>query len=129
VSRKVAAEHRGLDALFAEMRVVLTGAMARVRETFGRLRAAVETHFALEDQLYYPAIWVLRPEHKASLGDLVQAHTVFLDTLADIAAQLERGALEEAERTFAVFAESFVRHEEREEELLRGVEREWAASA
>ena len=127
MSRDIAAEHRGLQPLFEETRAALQAATPRAQEPFDRLRAALKTHFAQEERLYYPAIWALRPEHKAALHDFLEAHAAFLDALADIADQLERGALGEAEGAFAVFVESYTPHEDREEELLRDLEREWAA--
>jgi hypothetical protein len=84
----------------------------------------VDGHLAQEDSLYYPPIWALRPEYKDALLALVGTHDDFRRQLAEIAAQLARGAFTPALAGFDAFVEDFGRHEAGEERLLEQIERE-----
>ncbi len=86
----------------------------------------METHFEQEDELYYPAIWVLRPSEKPELLGFVEAHQHFRTRLREIEAHLDREALDEAFRAFAHLAETFAAHEVAEERLLRDLDRQLA---
>ena len=60
--QRVAEEHRFLSPLFARALSALEDdgldpSIAALEE----LRSAVEEHLAQEDQIYYPALWALRP--------------------------------------------------------------------
>jgi hypothetical protein len=93
-------------------------------EAFGRLRDAVDSHLAQEDSLYYPPIWALRPEYKNALHALVGAHDDFRRRLGEIAAYLDRGAVDPARAGLDAFVEDFGAHEAGEERLLARIERE-----
>jgi hypothetical protein len=126
VEERVAREHRYIDDLFGEAQAALRGqdATPGARESFLRLRDALETHFAQEDHLYYPPLWALLPERKPRLVELIAAHAHYRDILARISAQVDEGALAVASRTLEEFARSFERHEQREERLLQAVEQQ-----
>ena len=125
MKQKVAAAHRRLDALFAKTRAALQRS-GSARQVFTRLREALEAHFAKEDRLYYPPIWVLCPERKPALLTFVQEHARFRTLLAEIGDHLVRGAARDAALVFDTFAEAFALHEAGEEVLLEGLERELA---
>jgi hypothetical protein len=129
VEREVQAQHRRLDALFEDARDALHGedALAAATEAFGILQGALETHFAQEDRLYYPAIWALRPEQKPELQAAVDAHQGFRAGLGRIESLLTEGELGAARRAFDELAESFARHEALEERVLARLARETTA--
>jgi hemerythrin len=123
---KVAAEHRELEKLLAELldAVGQIESKASVREIFARLREAVEAHFGQEDHLYYPAIWALRPEHKPALVEFIRAHQVFVTRLQEIDDLLAQDALDDSLRALGEFTETFADHERAEERLLGSLDRE-----
>jgi hypothetical protein len=124
VGKQVTSEHRQLDSLFRRAREALAPSSgAGGAETFARLRATLDAHLAQEDSLYYPPIWVLRPEYKDALQGLVGAHDDFRRRLAEISAQVERGTLAAALAGFDAFVDEFGRHELAEEQLLEEIER------
>jgi hypothetical protein len=117
-----------LVALFAEAGAALcqTGCAAAARESFARLRDALEALFGQEERLYYPPIWALLPERKPLLLRFVQSHEQFRARLGDIAAHLERDLLEDAAEALEEFAQSFGGHQLEEEELRRSLDQELA---
>lgn len=126
--RKVIAAHRHLDTLFARTRTAMQQGAGAAAKALTRLREALEVHFEREERLYYPSIWALRPERKKALLEFVSAHDRFRAHLAEIAENLARGTMAEAERAFRTFAEAFACHEAGEEEQLQGLEQEFVAS-
>jgi hypothetical protein len=126
---EVLQEHRRLDALFEDARTALASGLAgnAPARALARLRVALEAHFGQEDRLYYPPIRALRPEHRPVIDELRDGHDVFRRRVAAIVEQVARGAVAEAAVAFDVFTDAFVRHEAREEALLRGLEDEAAA--
>jgi hypothetical protein len=98
---------------------------ARAREasatarSLALLREALEVHLLQEDELYYPAIWRLRPEQKARLQACVDADQQFRDRMREIEGHASRGDFAGVLEDFDALAEEFRRHELREEEVLR----------
>lgn len=125
---RIAAEHRRLDALFGHTREAFaSGSGAATREALEALERALETHFAQEDQLYYPAIAALRSAHQAAVKTFAANHVRFLAQLESIAEHAAQGRLAQAAAEFEDLALSFSRHEAAEEDLLRAIEGELAA--
>lgn len=126
MKRKIAAEHRELDLLIAEVGALLSRADRAAAGALEELREALEAHFGREEGPYYPAIWSLRPERKEPLIGFIRAHEHFRARMLEIAALLEAGSPEQAGRVFDGFEEEFARHEREEEDLLRSLDRELA---
>lgn len=128
MEHEVMAEHRLLDALFADARDAFHAgdALEAARESFATLRDALETHFDQEDRLYYPAIWALRPLRKDALLAAVEAHHAFRTQLRDIDALLAEGEITDARNAFDALAAAFVKHEQQEERALASLDRELA---
>jgi iron-sulfur cluster repair protein YtfE (RIC family) len=124
--RRVAAEHRSLDALFGETSAVLRVAEARgaARLALSRLRDEVKSHLFREESLYYPTIWALRPDYMGPLRLLVDSHAHFRSLLDAINECVERAAHEDAARRFEEFTRLFQEHEGAEEKLLDTLEQE-----
>lgn len=130
VVREVLAQHRRLDALFDEVQDSFRpeGPPEAAREALKELREALETHFDQEDRLYYPAIWALRPDLKAQLKTLVDAHGEFLGHLDRLESLLGQGEVAEARSVFEYLSAVFTRHEAAEEETLAALDREIGAA-
>ena len=124
--RRIAAEHRSLDALFGEARAVLCGAEApgAARLAIAHLLEQVTSHLFREESLYYPTIWALRPDYMSPLRLLVDSHAHFRHLLDAIIECVERAAHEDAARRFEEFTGLFQEHEGAEEELLETLEQE-----
>ena len=124
--RRVAAEHRSLDALFGETRAVLrvTDARGEARLAMAHLLEQVKSHLFREESLYYPTIWALRPEYLGPLRLLVDSHAHFRGLLDAITKCVERAAHEDAARRFDEFTRLFQEHEGAEEKLLETLEQE-----
>jgi hypothetical protein len=130
IGRVVGREHRRLDALFAEVLDALGERQERglLRSSFARLREAIETHLAQEDQLYYPALRALQPAHRTTLRGFAEAHDGFRFQLAALEAALADAELAEVERRLGVVAADFARHESGEETLLNQIDAEVLAA-
>ena len=123
---RVAAVHRSLAAMFEETRAAFRdGDEAEATVAFGRIREELEAHFEKEDRLYYPAIRALRPDRAEAVDRVGKAHEQFIRRFDLIVAQLREGKLDEAKRSFEEFAEAFIYHEIREEDLIRSLEKEF----
>lgn len=125
---EILAQHRFLDALLGEVRETFQASDAgrSAREAFSQLRGVLETHFEQEEDLYYPAIWALRPAQKAPLEACVGAHTEFRAMLRQISRLLEGGQLRGALEALDALAHGFERHEVLEEAVLAELDRELA---
>jgi soluble cytochrome b562 len=113
--------------MFDETRAAFRdGDEAEAKAAFGRLRDELEAHFEKEDRLYYPAIRVLRPDRAEAVNRVGLAHEQFLRRFDLITLHIQAGKLDEAKRCFEEFAEAFIYHEIREEDLIRSLEKELA---
>ena len=108
---RVGAVHRSLAAMFEETRAAFRDGDEAEEQ---------------EDRLYYPAIRALRPDRAEAVDRVGMAHQQFIRRFELIVAQIQAVKLEEAERSFEEFAEAFIFHEIREEDLIRSRERELA---
>jgi hypothetical protein len=120
---KVVAEHRTLEALLEKARTAMTVGES-ARDHFSVLREALEAHLAREESLYYPTIWALRPDLKSPLLQLVESHPPLRAHLDALSSALEGRAQVDPQRCLEEFSELFGAHEEAEEQLLDGLDRE-----
>jgi hypothetical protein len=129
---KVSSEHRRLEEMFEDLRAALrpqegaTGPGPVAAEILEKMREEVEAHFEVEERLYYPSIWALRPERRAPLAALLERHSRFLAQLEQVAGALQSGALPDAAALFETFSSEFGLHEEAEETILREVQQSLA---
>ena len=128
MKQKIAAEHRELDLLVAEVRALLRRNDSAAGDALADLRVALESHFEREEGPYYPVIWSLRPERKPALMRFIRAHEHFRANMGEVATQLAAGSAAEAGRVLELFAEQFTLHEREEEAVLRSLDRELASA-
>lgn len=118
-ARRISSQHRQLDELYALLtRALAQGDAEGSRRGFQRFRDALEAHFAMEDEVHFPALHGLRPELETSLMELVADHRGFVGELDRVAAELEADELEAAAARLTSMANRLAAHEDREEAML-----------
>jgi iron-sulfur cluster repair protein YtfE (RIC family) len=122
-ARRIASQHRYLDALEeATLRGFERGDRAEMQQALQSFQASLDAHFALEEQVHFPALHGLRPDFQSELGELIREHLRFREDLARIEASLgaleAEGAAADLLAAFRDLATRLRRHEEREEHLL-----------
>ena len=122
-SDQIQAQHRRLEPLFEDLSSTLAGGSSRDAQTAAfRLDGAVKAHFLLEEQVVFPAIRGLRPEHQIELEVLVGDHQglgVGLQTVID---QILKGQLDLAAQSLESCRLAIKDHEIREEAFLNGLD-------
>lgn len=122
---RISSQHRQLNGLYEGVREALRrGDHGEATAAFTRLRDALEAHFSLEDELYFPAVHGMHPDCEEILTSLVDDHRRFRTELGAVARHL--ASLAPAERCLAcleALAHEIAAHERREEDLVRRVGR------
>jgi hemerythrin-like domain-containing protein len=121
-ARRIAGQHAYLDELEGTTRKALGGERD---EAIGGLRAfatSLDSHFALEEQVQFPALHGLDPSCRSELAALVVDHRKLQQDLTSLIERLENDDSRE-ERAYVRNAFDWLtadlrRHEEREEALL-----------
>jgi hypothetical protein len=111
--------HDQIDAWFETTRSVL--ATDEAAAACAQLRDALESHFAQEEDLYFPTLWQLRPDCETTLRGLIAAHTVYLGKVDKTAELIGAGRPDEAVECFEELQKLFALHEVEEEETLRAM--------
>lgn len=121
-ARKIAAQHQHMHEILEDFeRALADRSLERLRELYGRYRDALEAHFALEDEVFFPAIHGLQPEQEAELDALSRDHEGFLTDLAGLAERLAVDRLDVFEEAFRQLVRELDRHEQREEVVARSL--------
>jgi hypothetical protein len=121
--RRISSQHRQLDLFYSLVAAALERGSRRELETaFGRFQDALESHFDLEDRLYFPALHGLRPRLDAELAQLVREHTGFRDTLHRLGELFRKSPLKQAVPALDAFVSALCLHEGREEKLLEDLD-------
>jgi len=130
IEDRISEEHRRLASFFEHLREALgDNDPVAVRLGLDELEAELERHLSQEDQLYYPALSALRPEHRETLAHFVADHDRFRSELEAISRWVGAGEIPRAHACFEVLAQGFAAHEVHEEEFLRGLETEFESPA
>ena len=117
--RQIGAQHANIDLLFDLLRdAVSSGARTDIQSAFDRLYGAVEAHFSLEDEVFFPALHGLHPNHEGELQALSREHERFVGEMGAIRSALRRPTLDAFERAVAEFRLAMGEHEAREERLI-----------
>ena len=123
VARQISDQHRHLRVVYAELAEALTGAEPApdALERFAHYREAIEAHFALESDTFFPAVHGLHADWGSALAALDRAHDQLREVLARLERCIQGGSSDDAARGLADFATELRDHEAREEELLAGL--------
>jgi hypothetical protein len=123
VVRQILEQHRQLASLCDELRRALeVGGSAD--EALARLdpyRDAIEAHFGLEVQVFFPALQGLHPEWSAELGALEAEHGRLRAGLEALRAALVGAAAGDPRSGLETFVVRLAEHERREERLVAGL--------
>ncbi len=123
-TRRISTQHRKLDTFYAMIAMALElGELPKARAAFLRFQDALDAHFSLEDELYFPAIRGLRPQLDAALAELVREHRFLRKAMQDVGRELERDDQSRSADALEEFVVLLSAHEGREEELLASIER------
>jgi hemerythrin len=115
----IRAAHDRIDAWFESTRAALAGDEGA--NACEQLRDVLETHFAQEEELYFPALWQLRPEHEKSLRGLISAHATYLAKVDETRELIRTGRPDAATACFGELQKLFAAHEVEEESTLRAL--------
>lgn len=122
-ARRIATQHGYLDALESTtLRALERGDAREMADALRAFAGALDSHFALEEQVHFPALHGLDAGLAAEIGALVAEHGDFHQTLEALVAHAAAGAADrlrpEVLAGFGKLAAALRQHEEREEALF-----------
>jgi hypothetical protein len=118
-AKKIPQQHRHIDELFGRLQAALTrDGLPEVKEMFLQYHGAIEANFAIEDDVFFPALHGLHPELGAELQKLCDEHRSFSKDLEDLADRLDNLHLKTFNSGLHSFIARLALHEWREERLL-----------
>jgi hypothetical protein len=123
-ARQIAQQHQSIREILASLeRSLGQGEPGRdaVHALFARYREAVEAHFALEEDVLFPALHGLHPSRSPELDGLEAEHGDFASRLVALAEVLAGASLAEFAGGFEGFAQEMRAHETREERLAHAL--------
>jgi len=119
-ARQLAEQHQHIHQILGELDRAIAGeSRGRVSEVYALYRSALEAHFSLEDEVFFPALHGLQPEHAAELDALSRDHEGFIQSLGRLGERLSTEPLEGFARAFRDLVGEVGRHESREERVVR----------
>jgi hypothetical protein len=122
-SRRIAGQHDYLDALVAStLRALERNTPAEAREGLEGFAGALDAHFALEEQLHFPALHGLRPEVAPEIEALMVEHRALRARVRGLGERVGREPRDEVTREFVGLADTLRDHESREEQLFASIE-------
>jgi len=118
-AKKIATQHRLIDSLVRNLEGALAnGVVAEAENRVQRLIHAIEAHFTLEEDHYFPRAEAERPELADEVRALRAEHVALARGLEQTAQHIDDGAVDAARATFRDFLEMLVQHEREELALL-----------
>ncbi len=119
IRRQIADQHRNIDRFFLTLALAVSDRRkSEMRAAFNRYRSVISDHFALEEQVFFPAIRTEDPGRKPEIERLIRSHDRLLDELAQMEDQLESLSSEDFSRRLHGFATMLAIHENKEEVLI-----------
>jgi len=118
-ARQIGEQHRQIREIEKLLGTAIADRVVEdARNAFGRYRGAVVAHFALEEEVFFPALHGLHPERGGELEFLTRQHAGFLAELRSLESLLGEEPIESFARGFGDLASSLVAHETKEEHLV-----------
>jgi iron-sulfur cluster repair protein YtfE (RIC family) len=122
VLRRIAAQHLRLDEMAdAVVRAIEEAVLVTARTSLARFAEAMCAHFAMEEDVDFPALLVLNPELREPLRCLSADHSQLVEDLAAVDEMLAQAPRADAHRAFDQLVIVMGSHELREERLLDSV--------
>jgi iron-sulfur cluster repair protein YtfE (RIC family) len=116
---RVASQHHQLDQFHEIFESALArGDAAAAELSFSRFADALEAHFGLEEQVYFPALHGREVVAASELAELAREHDALRAAVAEIAAALRARDLPACEAAVGAWLPRLVLHERREEALM-----------
>jgi iron-sulfur cluster repair protein YtfE (RIC family) len=116
---RVASQHHQLDQFHEVFENALArGDAAAAQQSFARFADALEAHFKLEEEVYFPALHGRDGGAAHELGELVREHDALREALDDIHTALRARDLPACDAAIAAWLPRLVLHERREEALM-----------
>jgi iron-sulfur cluster repair protein YtfE (RIC family) len=116
---RVASQHHQLDQFHEVFENALArGDAAAAQQSFARFADALEAHFQLEEQVYFPALHGKDALAASELAELVREHDALRVTLEDIHRALRERDLDACDAAIGAWLPRLVLHERREEALM-----------
>lgn len=121
-ARQIGEQHRHLGEVLGKLEAILAeGSREGVDDLLVRYRSALDAHFALEDDVFFPALHGLHPEHAEELEALSRDHEAYARVLEELAHLLQSASLDRFARELRQLEKDLERHESREERLVRSL--------
>ena len=119
VQRQIEAQHRHLGPIFQLLGEALArGVREEARAAFDRYAEAIDAHFALEEEFFFPALHGLDPEITSALDGLTRDHERFAGRVRAMGARLRSEPLDRCGKELDEFAAELRAHELREEQIV-----------
>ena len=117
--RRISSQHKQLGDLFDRILASVDGGGPRVAlGEFLLFSTALEAHMAVEEDIYFPALYGLRNDVGEELAGLVAEHVRIRGELPIVQKRLKGGSEAHARRALDDLAKLVDRHEKQEENLL-----------
>lgn len=116
---RVASQHHQLDQFHEVFENALArGDGASAQQSFARFADALEAHFKLEEQVYFPALHGMDAGSASELAELVREHDALREALAEVHGALRERDLPACDAALGAWLPRLILHERREEALL-----------
>lgn len=116
-------EHSELDRLVRGLDATLARAtLEKTLEALEELESVLDSHFAVEEGVYFPLIEKLSPDHGAIVRVARDSHLEICKVLDDLRQLVEGGQLAAARPVLNQLLEHFRVHEEHEAKLVADLE-------
>ena len=116
---RIAAQHHQLDEFHAVFEDALArGDVSRARVSFANFGGALEAHFSLEEEFYFPALHGYRRDLAGELARFSHEHAALRTGMAQLTQQLARGQLAACKLELEAWVAQLLAHERLEEALL-----------
>ena len=116
---RIAAQHHQLDQFHAVLEDALArGDLSGARVSFANFADALEAHFSLEEEFYFPALHGYRRDLASELARLTRDHEALRTGIAQLTEGLARGELAACRLELEAWLAQLLAHERAEEALM-----------
>lgn len=121
-ARQMVDQHRHLGPIRAELAAALANGSAGVSvRAFRNYVEALEAHFRLESETFFPALHGLHPEFASELQALDGEHVRLIEQLSSLGRRIEAGETSGCSAVLEAFDAELGQHERREEHLVERI--------